>query len=90
MDSDTLVGKGFKENIETSFCTSTPLKNRKQLLKCKDCLNLSQCKACRIIQQIEETHTNQHEGDHEDKLEDNDEDFLATGQAAPAAKYLKY
>ena len=40
LDSDTLVGKGFKENIETSFCTSTPLKNRKQLLKCKDCLYL--------------------------------------------------
>ena len=89
VDTDTYVGKEFKENIENSFFTSTPLKNRKHLLKCEDCLNLSvQCTACRIIQQIEERHATSHEDVHQDTLNDNDDDFLATGKAAPAAKYL--
>ena len=62
LDTKTFVGKEFKENIDNSFLTSTPLKNRKHLLKCEDCLNLSeQCTACRIIQTIEETHASQHE-----------------------------
>ena len=91
LDTDTFVGKGFKENIGTSFCTSTPMKKQKHLLKCKDCLNLSeQCTACRIIQKIEETHVNSYEDVDLDTPKDNDEDFLATGQDAPAAKYFKY
>ena len=87
-DLDT-PGKDLKENIEASFCTSTPLKNQKHLLKCKECLNMSeQCIACRIIQRIEETHANPHEDVDQDTLNDNYEDFLATGHAALAAKYL--
>ena len=90
LDTDGLVGKRFKRKIGASFLTSTPMKKKKTLLKCEDCLNLSkQCTACRIIQKIEETHANSHE-EHDtlDTLMDNDEDFLATGQAAPAAKYF--
>ena len=34
------------------------------LLKCEDCINLSQCKACRIIQEIEERHENIFEDDY--------------------------
>ena len=51
-----------KDNPTNPFCTSTPIKKQNILLKCEDCLNISQCTACRIIQQIEERHKIMHQG----------------------------
>ena len=53
-----------KDNPTSPICTSTPVKNRNCLLKYEDCINLSQCKACRIIQEIEERHENIFEDDY--------------------------
>ena len=53
-----------KDNPTSPIYTTTPVKNQKLLLKCEDCLNLSQCTACRIIQQIEERHGDVREDDH--------------------------
>ena len=53
----------ISENNPTNpICTSTPVKKQNSLLKCEDCLNISQCTACRIIQQIEERHELMHKG----------------------------
>ena len=51
-----------KENLTNTIFTSTPLKNQKHLLQCEDCRNISQCTACRIIQQIADKHEIMHEG----------------------------
>ena len=51
-----------KENPTNPICTSTPVKKQNHLLKCEDCINVSQCKACRITQQIEDRHEIMHEG----------------------------
>ena len=51
MDSDSDLSK---DNPTKPIFSSTPVKHQNQVLKCEDCLNLSQCKACRIIQQIED------------------------------------
>ena len=38
----------------SSFCTSTPLKKKKILLKCEECPNLTQCTDCLIKQHMQE------------------------------------
>lgn len=63
VDEQYSYSEDISNEIPTNpICTSTPIKNQTHLLKCEDCLNLSQCRACRIIQQIEERHEIKHEG----------------------------
>ena len=73
MDTDEYFGERFRTNIETAFCTSTPMKSQRKLIKYEDCLDISeQCTASKIIQKIEDKHAYPHVGTFDDNEEDKD------------------